>query len=314
MKREDLYKEIGLIDEELIAAAEDSGVRGRSRGHRFSKIAVVACLVVYSSTSTVLLATEYTRNKTEEPYIRYLTAEDMELAPRAQYEAGKFLKALTSGNDDKVYIAVNRLVESFNDPKARELALQKLRPFLTSDSAKIAESAAFATDILSKSYQSPYLHKMADGSIVFALFNNYSDYGTQNVLWRIQDDVLEPYFSFAAPSMYIKEILPSPDRKLLAVVTSSNKSEFVQILNVEKGTISPELVESARIRHGAQRKLDTWTRSDHENYSYADHLVWSNSDTLAFEGSLAYDDTAIIENVSVTYRFRDKIMEIQPVK
>lgn len=81
MKREDLYKEIGQIDEELIAAAEHSGVRGR--GHRFSKrwIAVVACLVVYSSTSTVLLATEYTRNKTEEPYIRYLTAEDMELAP-----------------------------------------------------------------------------------------------------------------------------------------------------------------------------------------------------------------------------------------
>lgn len=83
MKREDLYKEIGQIDEELIAAAEHSGVRGRSRSHRFSKrwIAVVACLVVYSSTSTVLLATEYTRNKTEEPYIRYLTAEDMELAP-----------------------------------------------------------------------------------------------------------------------------------------------------------------------------------------------------------------------------------------
>lgn len=209
---------------------------------------------------------------------------------------------------------MNRLVESFNDPKARELALQKLRPFLTSDSAKIAESAAFATDILSKSYQSPYLHKMADGSIIFTLFNNYSDYGTQNVLWRIQDDVLEPYFSFAAPSMYIKEILPSPDRRLLAVVTRSNKSEFVQILNVEKGTISPELVESARIRHGAQRKLDTWTRSDHENYSYADHLVWTHSDTLAFEGSLAYDDTAIIENIRVTYRFRDKMMEVQPVK
>lgn len=155
---------------------------------------------------------------------------------------------------------------------------------------------------------------MADGSIVFALFNNYSDYGTQNVLWRIQDDVLEPYFSFAAPSMYIKEILPSPDRKLLAVVTGSNKSEFVQILNVEKGTISPELVESARIRHGAQRKLDTWSRTDHENYSYPSQLVWKDNDTLAFEGSLAYDDTAVIENVSVTYRFKDKVMEVQPVK
>lgn len=37
MKREDLYKEIGQIDEELIAAAEHSGVRGRGRRGRFSK-------------------------------------------------------------------------------------------------------------------------------------------------------------------------------------------------------------------------------------------------------------------------------------
>ena len=318
MRREELYREIGQIDEALIEAAEHSGARdrGRSWRGRFSKkwIAVVACLIVYSSTATALLATEYTKNKAAEPYIRYLTAEDLELAPHAQYEADKFLQALSSGNDEYVYIAVNRLVESFNDPQARKLALEKLQPFLTDDSPRIAESAAFAIDVLSKSYRSPYLHKMADGSIIFALFNNYSDYGTQNVLWRIKDDVLEPYFSFAAPSMYIKELLPSPDRKLLAVVTRSNKSEFVQILNVEKGTISPELVESARIRHGAQRKLDIWTRSDHENYSYASHLVWIHSDTLAFEGSLAYNDTAIIENVSVTYRFRDKIMEIAGLK
>ncbi|MEK5468914.1 hypothetical protein MKY64_28370 [Paenibacillus sp. FSL R7-0210] len=316
MRREELYREIGQIDDALIEAAEHSGAKGRVRRSRFSKrwIALVACLIVYSSTATALLATEYTKNKAAEPYIRYLTAEDMELAPPVKYEADKFLQALASGNDDKVYIAVNRLVESFNDPQARELALQKLQPFLTSDSAKIAESAAFATDILSKSYQSPYLYKMADGSIIFALFNNYSDYGTQNVLWRIKDDVLEPYFSFAAPSMYIKELLPSPDRKLLAVVTSSNKSEFVQILDVEKGTISPELVESARIKYGAQQKLELWARADHENYSYANHLVWQDNEMLAFEGSLAYRDTEIIENVAVTYRFKDKVMEVQPVK
>ncbi|MBP2110350.1 hypothetical protein [Paenibacillus silagei] len=316
MRREELYREIGQIDDALIEAAEHSGAKGRVRRSRFSKrwIVLVACLIVYSSTATALLATEYTKNKAAEPYIRYLTAEDMELAPPVKYEADKFLQALASGNDEHVYIAVNRLVESFNDPQAREQALKKLQPFLTDDSPRIAESAAFAIDVLSKSYRSPYLHKMADGSIIFALFNNYSDYGTQNVLWRIKDDVLEPYFSFAAPSMYIKEILPSPDRKLLAVVTSSNKSEFVQILDVEKGTISPELVESARIRHGAQRKLEAWTRSDHENYSYADQLAWKDNDTLAFEGSLSYRDTEIIENVAVTYRFKDKVMEVQPVK
>ena len=319
MRREELYREIGQIDDALIEAAEQSGAsrdRGRSRRGRFSKkwIAVVACLIVYSSTATALLATEYTKNKAEEPYIRYLTAEDMELAPPTKYEADKFLQALASGNDEYVYIAVNRLVESFNDPQTRELALEKLQPFLTDDSPRIAESAAFATDVLSKSYRSPYLHKMADGSILFALFNNYSDYGTQNVLWRIKNDVLEPYFSFAAPSMYIKELLPSPDRKLLAVVTRSNKSEFVQIMNVETGMISPELVESARIKYGAQQKLELWARPDHENYSFADHLVWRDNGTLAFEASLAYQDTEVIENVAVTYRFRDKVMDIQQME
>lgn len=318
MRREELYREIGQIDEALIEAAEHSGARGRGRSlrDRLSKkwIAVVACLIVYSSTATVLLATEYTKNKAAEPYVRYLTAEDLELAPPAKYEADKFLQALSSGNDEHVYIAVNRLVESFNDPQARELALEKLQPFLTDDSPRIAESAAFAIDVLSKSYRSPYLHKMADGSIIFALFNNYSDYGTQNVLWRIKDDVLEPYFSFAAPSMYIKELLPSPDRKLLAVVTRSNKSEFVQIMNVEEGMNSPELVESARIKYGAQQKLELWARPDHENYSYADRLAWKDNDTLAFEGSLSYRDTEIIENVAVNYRFRDKVMVIQQMK
>lgn len=122
MRREELYREIGQIDDALIEAAEHSGAKGRVRRSRFSKrwIALVACLIVYSSTATALLATEYTKNKAAEPYIRYLTAEDMELAPPVKYEADKFLQALASGNDDKVYIAVNRLVESFNDPQARE--------------------------------------------------------------------------------------------------------------------------------------------------------------------------------------------------
>ncbi|GJM72184.1 hypothetical protein HMSSN036_44000 [Paenibacillus macerans] len=88
---------------------------------------------------------------------------------------------------------------------------------------KIADAAAFAIDILSKSYRSPYIFKLADGSIIFTLFNNYSDYGSQNVLWRIKDNVLEEYSSFSTPSMYIKEIIPSPNRKLVAIVTCSNK-------------------------------------------------------------------------------------------
>lgn len=147
--------------------------------------------------------------------------------------------------------------------------------------------------------------------MIFTLFNNYSDYGSQNVIWRIKDNVLSEYLRFSTPSMYVKKIIPSPNQKLIAIVTCSNKSDFVQISNIEEGMISPELIESARVKYGAQKELDTWIRTDHENYSYADKIVWKDNDTLAFEGSLAYQNTEIIENVTVNYQFSKKIIEVK---
>lgn len=311
MKKEDLFKEIGLIDENLIDAAGHNGTEKRKK--RISKkwVILVACLALYSSTASALLATEYYKNQNSEPYIRYLNAEDMELEPATQYDAEKFLHALKSDNNEYVYIAINRLVESFNDPTLRVKALKELQPFLKNENQKIADAAAFAVDILSKSYRSPYIVKLADGSMIFTLFNNYSDYGSQNVIWRIKDNVLSEYLRFSTPSMYVKKIIPSPNQKLIAIVTCSNKSDFVQISNIEEGMTSPELIESARVKYGAQKELDTWIRTDHENYSYADKIVWKDNDTLAFEGSLAYQNTEIIENVTVNYQFSKKIIEVK---
>lgn len=311
MKKEDLFKEIGLIDENLIETAGYNGTERRKKGISKKWVILVACLVLYSSTASALLATEYYKNQNSEPYIRYLNAEDMELEPATQYDAEKFLHALKSDNNEYVYIAINRLVESFNDPTLRVKALKELQPFIKNENQKIADAAAFAVDILSKSYRSPYIVKLADGSMIFTLFNNYSDYGSQNVIWRIKDNVLKEYLSFSAPSMYITKIIPSPNHKLIAIVTCSNKSNFVQISNIEEGMTSPELIESARVKYGAQKELDTWIRTDHENYSYADNLVWKDNDTLVFEGSLAYQNTEIIENVTVKYQFSKKIIEVK---
>ncbi|MEI2393826.1 hypothetical protein [Paenibacillus phytohabitans] len=310
MKREELYREIGLIDEDLIEAAGSGGAEKRKKGFSKKWVALVACLVLYSSTASALLATEYYKKQNEEPYIRYLRAEDMELLPAPKYDGMKFLQALTSDNEEHVYIAINRLVEGFNDPSLRAKALNKLQPFARNENPKIAGAAAFAIDILSQSYRSPYIVKLADGSMLFTLFNHYSDYGSQNVLWRIKDNKLEEYSSFSAPSMYITEMIPSPDKRLVAVVTCSNKSEFVQIINVEAGRTSPELIESARVKYGAEQEIDTWIRPDYENYSDASNIVWKDNDTLEFKGSLAYQDTEIIENVSVTYQFSSKVMEV----
>lgn len=311
MKKEELYREIGLIDDQLIEAAEYGEKEKVRRTISKKWIALIACLMLYSSTATVLLATGgYYKNQNDELYIRYLTAENMELESAAEYDADKFLQALKSDDEMSIYIAINRLVESFNDKRMKDKALQEIKPFTEDDNAKIADAAAFAVDILSQSYQSPYVYKLADGSILFTLFNNYSDYGSQNVIWKIKGNVLEQYTSFSGPSMYIKEIIPSPDQKLIAVVTSSNKSEYITIFNVEEGKVSPELVESARVNFGAQKAYDTWIRTDHENYSYVTNLLWTDHDTLKFEASLAYQNTEIIENVNAVYHFGTHELEV----
>jgi len=310
MKKEELYREIGLIEENLIEAAKESGVEKKKKSISKKWTVLVACLVLYSSTSTALLATEYYKNQNIEPYIRYITAENMELLPVTQYDAEKFLQALKSDNNEYVYIAINRLVESFNNQKMREKALKEIMPFLDSNNPKIADAAAFAIDILSKSYESPYIVKLADESMIFTLFNNYSDYGSQNVIWRIKDNALKEYRSFSSPSMYITNIIPSPNKKLVAIVTASNKSEFIQIMDIEEGMTSPELVESARVKYGAQQQLDTWIRLDHESYNSVANIVWKDNDTLEFDGSLAYQNTELIANVTVAYQFSKKVMEV----
>lgn len=311
MKNEELFKKIGLIDEDLIANALDSKEKIRKKKLSKKWVALIACLVLYCSTSTILLAVAYYKEQNTEPYIRYLTSESMELMPTPKFEAEKFLEALKSDNNEYIYISINRLIETFNNDHLRERTIKEIQPFLKSENDKIANSAAFVLDILTKSYESPLITKLYNNTMVFTLFNNYSDYGSQNVLWKIEDDKLERFTAFSYPSMYIKDIIASPDKRLIAVVTNSNKSEFVQIINVEKHMVSPEIIESARVKYGTQKGLDTWIRTDHENYNSLINIRWKDDSTLELEASLAYADTAVMENVHIVYESNNKAMEIK---
>lgn len=311
MKKKDLYKEIGLIDEDLIVNALASGEKIRKKKRSKKWVTLIACLILYCSTSTILLATAYYKDQNEEPYIRYLTPESMELMPTSKFEAEKFLDALKSDNHESIYIAINRLVETFNHDELRARAIQEIQPFAQHENDKLADAAAFALDILTKRYESPLITKLSDGTMVFTLFNNYSDYGSQNVIWKIENDQLEQFLPFSSPSLYITDMIASPNKKQIAVVTSSNKSEFVVIINVAERLVSPEIMESARVKYGAQQGIDTWIRTDHENYSSLMNISWKDDSTLEVEASLAYDDTAIIENVHIVYDSSNKAMEVK---
>lgn len=311
MNKEDLYKTMGLIDDQIIEEANINEFKVKKRRSNKKWTVLVACLLLYSVTSSVLLAKEYISKQNVDPYLRYLTPESMELEPVTLYAPDKFIEALKSNNDEHIYIAINRLVESYNNEKERERALHEIEPFLQSESDKIRSAAAFSIDILSKTFESPYIVRMADGSIVFTLFHNYSDYGSHNVIWRIKDNLLEQWYSFSSPSMYVTDMVPSHDGKQLAIKTSSNKSDFVEIINIEQGMVSPELLESARVKFGAQHEINTWIRTDHENYSYVtSELKWKDNNTIQFEASLSYENTEIIKNTTVTYQFNEKKIQV----
>lgn len=285
-------------------------IQGKSR---FKKcISVGIGFTLFTFISIGILGMENARYNDKEIYIRYLTPQDLELEPPITYDSAKFLKALESNDNKSIYIAINRLVETFNDPYERQKALEAIQPFMQDDNEKIRDAAKFAVAILSGTFQSELIYELADGSVIFTLFNDYSAYGSQNVIWRIKDNVLEEYTSFYRPSMYIKSILLSPNKKLFAVVTVSNKSEFVNIVDAPHYRSSPELIESARIKYGEDIGEKVWSRIDHENYATIDTIRWVNDVTLEIESQLPYDSG--IKDVIITYHFGENYMKVSPQK
>lgn len=143
------------------------------------------------------------------------------------------------------------------------------------------------------------------------MFNDYSDYGSDNTTWRIKDDRLEEYFHFPDPSRYITEIIPSPDKSLVAVKTASNKSEFIVIMDIVNGMISPELVGTARGAYGAQEEINIPLRIDNENYCTINKVSWITNDVLPFDSQLTYNNAETTENVTVGYEFSNKSMDVK---
>jgi len=112
--------------------------------------------------------------------------------------------------------------------------------------------------------------------------------------------------------MYIREIIPSPDSKLLAVKLISNKSGYLVIYDVENHMASPELIDSARIMVAQELGHTFWQRMDYENYSGAWDIEWLDNDTIGFNASLTHIGTEfIVAETIVRFNFRQKHMEYE---
>lgn len=311
MNSKELFKQIGNIDDELIVEAETAATHPKSwTRKRFVIVAAALCLLICGSVT--VSAYSYIQNKEKELYIRYLSSIDINTLEndQAAFNADKFFAALKSGDAYSQYIALNRLVECFNDEELRSRAIRAIEPFLSNEQEKLAAAARFSLDILTQAYESEQLYKLADGSIIFTLFHNYSDYGSYNELWRIQDGQLEKYFTFTDPSAYIKNIQLSPGKNRLAIVTNSNKSEYLVILDAVAGRVSPELVNSARIKHGTAKGYEVWQSIDNETYSGVENLAWANDNELLFDAYLAYNGAEIVDAVSANYDFVQQTLTV----
>jgi hypothetical protein len=295
---------LGDIDPQLVASAAEIKPH---HAHRRTLLLVALITVLFISLSTMALAMVNMQQQNSEFYLRSLSPENLNLVEQEETSIDdKFkpiFKALKSDNIYYQYIALNRLVETYNYPTYRAEAIKALKAFLDNPEPKLADAAAFSLDILQDEFNDSRLVKMANGRIYFTLFNDYSDYGSYPQLWYIENDTLVSSYTFDSPHSYISELLPSPDGKLLAICLNSYKSTYIIVADDINGYISNELIDTARIIWAAQNDYPANVRIDYENYSYYDNVAWADNNTLVFTADISYNATEFFDQINVRYTF-----------
>ena len=220
-------------------------------------------------------------------------------------------KGLESTNEYSQYYCINRLVEYYNDDHIRINSIEKITPFLDSNNGKLKDGGEFAISVLTKKFDSPYIADIDEDTKVFALFNNYSDYGSYNELWIIKNDKLSKLHSFSDLQAYIdgtEKIQISPSKDKIAVQTCSRRSSSINIIDLNNGDVSPELMKLAIEKVALDNKDYNNTYPDGA-YSWASNLKWVDNNTLVFEAALSYNFMEIIENVNIKYNLLDNSLE-----
>ncbi|MBC8587767.1 copper amine oxidase N-terminal domain-containing protein [Paratissierella segnis] len=246
-------------------------------------------------------------------YWRHIDDDIMEAVDNLVEKHGVdvLFKGLESTNIYSQYYCINRLVEYYNENDIRISAIEKITPFLNSSNTKLKDGAEFAISVLTKKFDSPYIVNVDENTKIFALFNDYSDYGSYNELWIIRNDKLSKLHSFSNSQDYIdrgEKIQVSPSKDKIAVQTSSRRSSSINIIDLNSGEISPELMKLA-IEKVAKDNKDYNNTYPDGRYSWGSNLKWVDNNTLEFEAGLSYNFMEIIENVIVKYDVLNNSLE-----
>ena len=255
-----------------------------------------ACLCIVLAVTA--LAANAVQNYTMEFYLRYLSIEKMAVADAEaqQYGPDIYLKGLQSDDIYEQYFSINKLVEYYNEEPIRQKAVKAISPFLDNPEQKLKQAASLALSILNKTYDNPNIYHLDEEVKIFTLFPDYSDYGSHNEIWMIKDGILSKFYSFQEPNMYITSIVPS-----------------LVIFDSARTTVSPELIDSARLRLAQDRQLTVWERIDHENYTGLNpkDISWLSNDILSFQADLSYNGAEIVVPAAITSHFSSKQLTIE---
>ena len=202
-----------------------------------------------------------------------------------KHGVGVLFKGLESNNVYSQYYCINRLVEYYNYDDLRTHAIAKITPFLSNTNNTVKHGAEFAISVLSKKFDSHYILNGNNDIKVFALFNDYSDYGSYNELWIIKDDKLSKLYSFTGLQTYIdttETIKLSPDNNKIAVQTSSRRSNSLNIIDLNNEKVSPEIMKLVIEKVAKDNKDYNNTYPDGAYNSFG-NLKWIDNNTVEFE-------------------------------
>ena len=250
-------------------------------------------------------------------YWRYIDDEIMVKADGLIEEYGPevLFQGLESNNIYSQYYCINRLVEYYNQDDIRIRAIEEISPFLGSSNNSLRQGAEFALSVLNKKFDNPYIIRGKNNTKIFALFNNYSDYGSYQELWIIKNDKLSKLHSFIdtgiGSQLYIDANEPmklSLSQNKLALKISTRRSNSLYIFDLYSEELSPEVM-TLLINKVAKDNKDYENTYPEGQYSFYENLKWLDDDTVEFEADLAYNYMEIIERVRVKYNTSNGSLE-----
>lgn len=318
MKDEIWFKALDALDDELLAEAgvlltAQKPRRRKVTVRRWMTAAALICLLLSLCGNVFAVAWVQEREEQlaaqEDFYLRYLTESAQDLR-QDEFDAERFFAALESTDTETVYIAINRLVECYNDPALRERAIGAITPFLKSRSEMVAASAERALSILCGTFDADGVCRLADGGALFTLYPGLYG-GSDSTLWRIQDGVLTEWWSRDEPYQYVTNLVLSPDRQKVAICLASGKSGFLIVVDFETGRMSGELLNTTLAQVRAENGMQAHVRADFETYSFAEQVRWIDTETIAFDAELYFAPEGETAAVSVVYHTKTASLEIQ---